>query len=109
MRDPLLFERLRGRAPARPSPTELLFTRQRYLRQLAERYGALFCGDAGVLAKLKSSLAVMGVPEESRPFRAVRKAKTVDAFCAAVELLTEQAEEPGMGRPEKGSAQPVAL
>lgn len=88
MRDPLLFERLRGRAPAAPTDAELLVAHQRYLRALAERYGALFCGDAQVLAKLKSSVAVMGVPEESRPFRGLRKARSVEAFCEAVERLT---------------------
>lgn len=88
MRDPLLFERLRGRAPASPSVDELLLSHQRYLRRLAEGYGALFCGDAQVLAKLKSSMAVMDVPEDSRPFRSLRKAKSVAAFCEAVEQLT---------------------
>jgi len=87
MRDPLLFERLRGRAPAQPSSDELLSSHQRYLRRLAEQYGALFCGDAQVLAKLKSSMVVMGLPEESRPFRSLRKAKTVRAFCEALDQL----------------------
>lgn len=87
MRDPLLFERLRGRAPSTPSPEERLRAHQRYLRALAEHYGALFCGDAQVLAKLKSSLAVMDLPDDSRSFKAVRKAKTVHAFCEAVEAL----------------------
>ncbi len=87
LRDPLLFERLRGRAPPRPSPAELATTHQRYLRALAQRYGALFCGDAQVLSKLKSSLAVMDPPEHERPYRALRKAKTVEAFCEAVEAL----------------------
>jgi tRNA-dihydrouridine synthase B len=88
MRDPLLFERLRGHAPALPSEEDLLRAHQRYLRQLTEAYGALFCGDAQVLARLKSTVAVMGLPEESRPFRNLRKAKSVEAFCEAVERLT---------------------
>ncbi len=88
MRDPLLFDRLRGRAPATPSPDELLHVHQRYLRELAESYGALFSADGQVLAKLKGSLAVMGQSEESRPFRRLRKARTVEEFCEAVELLT---------------------
>jgi tRNA-dihydrouridine synthase len=87
MRDPLLFERLRGRAPAVASEEDQLRVHQRYLRALAERYGALFCGDAQVLAKLKSSLAVMEPPEDSRAYKALRKAKSVEAFCEAVESL----------------------
>jgi tRNA-dihydrouridine synthase len=88
MRDPLLFERLRGRAPVAPTQDELGRVHQRFLRQLAEGYGALFSGDAQVLSKLKSSLAVMEVPEEPRPYRTLRKAKSVEAFCEAVEALT---------------------
>jgi tRNA-dihydrouridine synthase B len=88
MKDPLLFERLRGRAAPAPSTEELLRAHQRYLRQLAEGYGALFCGDAQVLSKLKSSLAVMDLPDDWKPFKAVKKAKSVAAFCDAVEALT---------------------
>jgi tRNA-dihydrouridine synthase len=87
LKDPLLFERLRGRAPEAPSEDELRVAHQRFLRELARRYGTLFCGDAQVLAKLKSSLAVMEVPEDSRPYRALRKAKSTEAFCEAVERL----------------------
>lgn len=88
MRDPLLFERLRGRAPATPTPGEVLQAHQRYLRLLTERYGALFCGDAQVLSKLKSAVSVLGLPEDSRPARTLRKARSVAAFCEAVEHLT---------------------
>ncbi len=98
MRDPLLFERLRRKAPAAPTPGELLLAQQRYLRQLAESYGALFHGDAQVLAKLKSSLAVMALPEDSRPARTLRKAKSVAAFCDAVEALSGQAPTALQGR-----------
>ncbi|MDP2270194.1 MAG: tRNA-dihydrouridine synthase family protein [Archangium sp.] len=88
MRDPVLFERLRGRAVATPTEEDRVQALQRFLRQLAERYGALFCGDAQVLNKLKSSLAVMDPPEDSKPFKVLRKAKSVDAFCEAVEALS---------------------
>jgi tRNA-dihydrouridine synthase len=87
MRDPFLFERLRGKALAAPSEEDLRVVHQRFLRQLAQRYGALFCGDAQVLSKLKSSLAVMDLPEDSRPYRTLRKAKSVEDFCEAVEAL----------------------
>ena len=89
LRDPVLFERLRGRAPGTPSAGEVVRAHQRYLRALAERYGAIFCGDAQVLAKLKSSLAVMESPEQPGPFKALCKAKTVAAFCEAIEALDE--------------------
>lgn len=89
MRDPLLFARLRGHAPERPSAEDLLLAQQRYLRALVESYGGWFRADAQVLTKLKGSLAVLGVPEEHRPFRNLRKAKTLEAFCEGVELLTQ--------------------
>lgn len=91
LKDPLLFERLRGRAPAVPSRDERVRAHQRYLQQLAQGYGALFHGDAQVLSKLKSSLAVMEVPEDHRPFKAVAKAKSVRDFCQAVDALTAEA------------------
>jgi tRNA-dihydrouridine synthase len=87
LRDPLLFERLRGRAPATVSADERAQVHQRYLRGLAQRYGALFCGDAQVLAKLKSSLAVMEPPEDAKAYKALRKARSVQAFCEAIDEL----------------------
>jgi tRNA-dihydrouridine synthase len=88
MRDPVLFERIRGRALVSPTEADRVRALQRFLRQLAERYGALFCGDAQVLSRLKNSLAVMDPPEDSKAFRVLRKAKSVEAFCEAVEGLT---------------------
>lgn len=86
MKDPELFARLRGRAPASPSEAERLATAQRYLRALAERYGAIFCGDAQVLSKLQSTVAVMTEPDD-RAFKKVRKARSVAAFCDALDEL----------------------
>lgn len=87
MRDPLLFERLRGRAPEVPSREASLESHQRFLRALTQEYGALFGANGSVLSKLKSSLAVMGVPEDERAYRPLKKAKTVDDFCEGIELM----------------------
>lgn len=83
MRDPLLFERIRGRAPR----VSMVEAHQRFLRDLAHQYGALFGADGNVLTKLKSSLALMGAPEDAREYRPLKKAKSVEEFCEAVELL----------------------
>lgn len=83
MRDPLLFERLRGRAPSASSRE----SHQHFLRALTRQYGALFGADGNVLSKLKSSLALMGVPEDERAYRALKKAKSVDDFCEGIERL----------------------
>lgn len=83
MKDPLLFERLRGRE------VELTMkeSHQRFLRALTQEYGALFGASGNVLTKLKSSLALMGAPEDERAYRPLKKAKTVDEFCEGVEQL----------------------
>lgn len=83
MKDPLLFERLRGRHVALPSRE----SHQTFLRALTREYGALFGADGNVLTKLKSSLALMGVPDDDRAYRPLKKAKTVEDFCEGVELL----------------------
>ncbi|MFZ5441297.1 MAG: tRNA-dihydrouridine synthase, partial [Myxococcota bacterium] len=90
MRDPLLFERLRGRATDTPSGAERRAVSQRYLRALAHRYGALFGGDAQVLASLKAAVAAMETPDDERAFKPLRKARDVEGFLEAVEALTDQ-------------------
>lgn len=82
MRDPLLFERLRGREPG-----SVLEGQQRYLRLLARHSGALFGADAQVLGKLKAALAVMNVDEDDRAWKPLRKARSVDDFCEGIEQL----------------------
>lgn len=87
MRDPLLFERLRGRAPEVVEHEAFVASHQHFLRALTQQYGALFGAEANVLSKLKSSLAVMGVPEDARAYRPLKKAKTVDDFCEGIEAM----------------------
>lgn len=87
LKDPLLFARLRGVAPEEPTEEELLLARQRFLRALAEACGALFSDDGQLLARLKGSVAAMELPAEDRAFKPLRKARSVAAFCEAVEGL----------------------
>jgi hypothetical protein len=77
--DPLLFERLRGRAADLPAATVL----RRFLEGLLARYPDLFDGDAQVLARLKEPLA-FAPPELAGP---LRRAKSLDAFAARVAAL----------------------
>ena len=81
LKDPLLFKRIRGEAP------DGVDLRVAFLRQLTREYGALFGGDGQVLQKLKSTLALMGVPDDDRAWKPVKKAKSVEAFCDALEVL----------------------
>jgi tRNA-dihydrouridine synthase len=82
--DPLLFERLRGRAGAEPNRRERAAMLRRYLEELSERYRRLFCGDAQVLAKLKGVLAPMEDPDFASWRTELKKAKTLERFAALV-------------------------
>ncbi len=93
--DPLLFERLRGRAAARPDRGEQARVLRRFVEALLPRYAALFCGDAQVLAKLREPLAFV---TSSRPalrpaVTALRRAHTV------AELEARLAELDAIGAP----------
>jgi tRNA-dihydrouridine synthase len=79
--DPLLFERLRGRAPAEPTRQERADMLRGYLQELLARYGELFCGETQVLNKVKAVLATFDDADFEHAVRQLRKAKTMPAFC----------------------------
>jgi tRNA-dihydrouridine synthase len=82
--DPLLFERLRGRAEIEPNRRERAAMLRRYLGELIERYGQLFCGETQVLAKLKGTLAPMD-DLDFAPWRLeLKKSRTLERFAALV-------------------------
>lgn len=85
--DPLLFERLRGRAPAAPDRNERARELQGYLLDLAGRYGELFCGDHQVLGKIKGVLATMDDPDFEKERTRLRKARTVGEFRAVLDRM----------------------
>lgn len=85
--DPHLFRRLRGEMPADPGPEERRRELGRYLGEMLIRYGALFCGDAQVLSKIKEIIAYQQAPELAKPLKELRRAKTVRAFEAALRGL----------------------
>jgi tRNA-dihydrouridine synthase len=82
--DPLLFERLRGRAPARPSRVERAAMLRRYLTGLHGRYRQLFCGDVQVLAKLKAVLGPMDDAEFATAVRDLKRSNSLERFMALV-------------------------
>ncbi|SNB47380.1 tRNA-dihydrouridine synthase [Geobacter sp. DSM 9736] len=85
--DPLLFHRLRGNAPAVPGLAEQRTELRRYLQAMLVRYGRLFCGGMQVLAKLKEITSHIDTPELAKPLKELRRAKTLEAFEAALALL----------------------
>ena len=85
--EPMLFERLRGRACAEPGLAERRSLLHRYLSDLLPRYCDLFCGDAQVLGKIKGVVSNVEDPELDRELKQLTRAKTLHAFRAALEEL----------------------
>lgn len=78
--EPMLFERLRGRADAEPDLAERKAMLRRYLLGLIPLYGKLFCGDAQVLCKVKGVVANVEDPELDQELKRLKRSKTLDAF-----------------------------
>jgi tRNA-dihydrouridine synthase len=83
--DPLLFERLRGRAPAEPDRDERAAQLRQYLQNLLNSYRELFCGESHVLGKLKAVLVTMDDPDFEKERKSLKKATTMRNFTAVLE------------------------
>jgi tRNA-dihydrouridine synthase B len=82
--DPLLFERIRGRAPANVSAAERQRQLARHYLALLDGFEDVFCGDAQILAKLKEHLAHVDDDEQRRFIKKLKKQRTVDGARAAL-------------------------
>lgn len=80
--EPMLFERLRGRAAAEPDRRERRIMLHRYLSGLLPLYCALFCGDAQVLGKIKGVVANVEDRELDRELKQLKRSKTLSSFRA---------------------------
>jgi len=89
IRDPLLFERLRGLAPAEPARGERAREIRYYIGELRDRYRLLFRGgDHQVLIKLKTVLTMLRHdPDFSRPIGKLLRTHTLEAFSELLEYL----------------------
>ncbi len=85
--DPLLFERLRGRAPAVPDRDQKAAMLRRYLRDLLGRYSEVFCGDAQVLGKVKAALSQMEDPDLAREVKRLKKTLKMKVFSALIDEI----------------------
>lgn len=86
--DPLLFERLRGKAAPEPDRAEQVAMLRRYLGDLLPLYSELFCGEVQILGKVKEILSVIKEPALGKSFKQMKKARTIKAFTAALEELS---------------------
>lgn len=84
IQDPLLFERIRGRAPRRPRGAARQQELARFLGLLVAEYADIFHGDAQVIAKLKRVLGQLDEPEHQRWLKGLVKQKRVDRIQAAL-------------------------
>ena len=82
--EPMLFERLRGRAAAEPDCRERRSMLHRYLSELLPLYCELFCGDAQVLGKIKGVVANVEDAELDRELKQLKRSKTLQAFRSAL-------------------------
>lgn len=82
--DPKLFERVRGRAPRRPSGNERRRELAAYLLLLLEGYSEIFHGDAQILSKLKEVLAHVKDPELKRWVKTLKKQRRATELAAVL-------------------------
>lgn len=75
--DPWLFDRIRGVAPDRPEGEERRRELACHLLLLLASYETIFHGDAQILAKLKSIVALISDPEHVRWCKSIKKQKRV--------------------------------
>jgi tRNA-dihydrouridine synthase len=76
--DPLLFDRIRGSAPASQDDTTRRHQLARHYLALLDGFEALFFGDAQVLAKLREHLAHVDDDALRRFIKGLKKARSVD-------------------------------
>jgi tRNA-dihydrouridine synthase B len=89
IRDPLLFERLRGNASRQPSRSERAAELKYYIVELADRYLEIFQGDSQALNKLKTILNMLGEDEFfGKQIRKILRSNNLNRFLGLVEKLS---------------------
>ncbi len=83
--DPLLFQRIRGRAPATRDELQLRHQSGEFIADLLPRYLEKFCGERQALMKLKDVLNFMTAPELQRDLGKLKRATTLSQFTQRLE------------------------
>jgi tRNA-dihydrouridine synthase len=90
IRDPLIFKRLRGNAPVRPSRSQRSEELQYYMKELSNRYRRIFQGDVQILNKLKTVLNMLREDRDfGKPIRKMLQAKSLPEFTRRLENLAD--------------------
>jgi len=89
--DPKLFDRIRGVAPVRPEGPERRRELAQHLLLLLDSYETIFHGDAQILAKLKSVVALIDDPDQNRWCKSLKKHKRVVSLRALLNEATTAA------------------
>jgi tRNA-dihydrouridine synthase len=85
--DPLLFERLRRKASAKPNRQQRAALLRRYLGEVAKRYAELFCGDTQVLGKIREILKLIDDPSFVKIMDKLKKCRNLELFNALLAQL----------------------
>ena len=78
--DPWLFNRIRGTAPDKPQGDERRRELAGHLSLLLGSYEGIFHGDAQILAKMKSVVAMIEDPDQTKWLKSLKKQKRVDSL-----------------------------
>ena len=89
--DPHLFERIRGRAPTRPTGDLRRHEVAAHIERLLHAFDAIFCGDAQVISKLKETLAHVEDDELKRWKKQLKKQRQLSRW---LDMLRD-AQAPG--------------
>ncbi len=87
--DPLLFDRIRGKAEARPTPTQQLALLQRYLGALLPCYQEIFGSEQHALGKMKAVVGQITDPLLASRCKPLLRARDIPAFARALASLAQ--------------------
>ncbi len=90
--DPLLFERIRGRAVPSPTVEERAAEIAWFLRRLSESYAEIFCGENQILTKLKAVVSHIRVEGLDRALRKLLRTGNLTSFFAGLDGLALREE-----------------
>ncbi len=88
IRDPLIFQRLRGLAPERPGKEEREAETQHYLCELVVRYREIFHDDNQILSKIKTVVNLISQDEQlARHTKKLLRSKNLASFMTRLDSL----------------------